>query len=114
MKNNEDFESDEELYASYDAYKALIEAGLSKPEALKKTGLTPQTLKDLEDEEDEDEDQDIKDEFSKEEWDTPEEGEEVDDFSEEDWEEEDFDEDDEWEDEELGDDEFEGGATWDD
>jgi len=111
MKNNDDFESDEELYASYDAYKALIEAGLSKPEALKRTGLTPQSLKDLEEE---DEDSDIKDEFSKEEWDTPEEGEEVDDFSEEDWEEEDFDEDDEWEDEELGDDEFEGGATWDD
>ncbi len=107
MKNKDDFESDEELYASYDAYKALIESGLSKPEALKRTGLSPQSLKDLEEE---DEEQDLKDEF-KEEWDSSdEEDPEVEDFSEDEWEEEDFD-DDEWEDadEDLGED-----STWDD
>ena len=57
-----DFESDDELYASYDAYKTLLDAGVSKTEALKRTGLTPQILKDLE-AEDEEENKDIKDEF---------------------------------------------------
>ena len=57
-----DFESDDELYASYDAYKTLLEAGVSKTDALKKTGLTPQIVKDLEAEEAEENDE-IKDEF---------------------------------------------------
>jgi hypothetical protein len=57
-----DFESDDELYASYDAYKTLLDAGVSKTEALKRTGLTPQILKDLEEEEGE-ENNEIKDEF---------------------------------------------------
>jgi hypothetical protein len=57
---DKEFESDDELYASYDAYKALLEAGVPQKDALKRTGLTPQIVKDLEAEEDADE---SKDEF---------------------------------------------------
>lgn len=57
-----DFESDDELYASYDAYKTLLDAGVSKTDALKRTGLTAQIVKDLEAEEAEENDE-IKDEF---------------------------------------------------
>jgi hypothetical protein len=57
-----DFESDDELYASYDAYKTLLDAGVSKAEALKRTALTAQIVKDLEAEEAEENDE-IKDEF---------------------------------------------------
>jgi hypothetical protein len=46
-----EFESDDELYASYDAYKALLDAGVAKTDALKRTGLTAQIVKDLEAEE---------------------------------------------------------------
>jgi hypothetical protein len=59
-ESENEFGSDDEMYASYDAYKALIEAGASKAEALKRTGLTLQILKDLEEEEGDD---DIKSEF---------------------------------------------------
>ena len=57
--------TDDELYASYEAYKTLLDAGLTKEQALDRTGITPQIVKDFEDEEQEDE---FKDEF-KEEWD---------------------------------------------
>lgn len=88
MKNNNlDDLTDDELYASYEAYKALIDAGLSKDQALSRTGLTPQIVKDFEEEE---EDMDIRSEF-KEVWD--EDGE----YEEEDWEESDVDDfDDNW------------------
>ncbi len=45
--------SDEGMYASYDAFKTLVDAGVSRPEALKRTGLTEQIVRDLELEEDE-------------------------------------------------------------
>jgi len=116
MKKQDDFESDDELDASYDAYKALIEAGLSKPEALKRAGLTPQLLKDLEEGEDEDNDDnnddDLDDDF-KDEWESGD-AEDVEDFSEDNWEEEDF-ADDSWDDDEdLGEDIEDGGTGWDD
>lgn len=113
MKKQDDFESDDELYASYDAYKALIEAGLSKPEALKRAGLTPQVLKDLEEgnEDTEDEDDDLGEDF-KDEWESDEEG-ESDDFTEDNWEEEDF-EDGEWDDEDLDEDITGSSSAWDD
>lgn len=57
---DKEFESDDELYASYDAYKTLLEAGVPQKDALKRTGLTAQIVKDLEAEEDEEE---IKGEF---------------------------------------------------
>jgi len=57
---DKEFESDDELYASYDAYKALLEAGVPQKDALKRTGLTAQIVKDLEAEEEDDE---FKDEF---------------------------------------------------
>lgn len=65
MKNNLDELNDDELYASYEAYKALIEAGLSKDQAMSRTGLTAQIVKDFESEEEE---MDIKSDF-KEVWD---------------------------------------------
>ena len=51
MKNNLDDLTDDELFASYDAFKALIDAGLSKDQALERTGLTAQIVKDFEAEE---------------------------------------------------------------
>ncbi|HEX8547568.1 MAG TPA: hypothetical protein VF691_11440 [Cytophagaceae bacterium] len=53
MKNNLDDLTDDELDASYEAYKALIEAGLTKEQALSRTGLTAQIVKDFQAEEDE-------------------------------------------------------------
>ncbi len=57
--------SDDQMYANYDAFKTLTDAGVSRAEALKRTGLTEQIVKDFELEEEENE---FKDEF-KEEWD---------------------------------------------
>jgi hypothetical protein len=101
-KQQEDLENDDELYANYDAYKTLIESGVSQKEALKRTGLTSQILKDLEAEE---EDEDMKDDF-KEVYDEDEDS----DLSEGDWKEDsEFSEnDDSWEDD------IEGDSSWDD
>lgn len=87
---SDDFEEldDDQLYEDYEAYKALIEAGVPQKDALKKTGLTAQIVKDLEVELGEDE---FKDEF-KEVW-----GQDDDDFDEDNWKEEDMDSDDDWE-----------------
>lgn len=52
LEDDLDF-SDEGMYASYDAFKTLVDAGVSRPEALKRTGLTEQIVRDLELEEDE-------------------------------------------------------------
>jgi len=51
----DDFElyDDDDLYANYDAFKALIDAGIPRSEALKRTGLTEQIVRDLEIEEEE-------------------------------------------------------------
>jgi hypothetical protein len=86
----DDFEEldDDQLYENYEAYKALVEAGVPKKDALKKTGLTAQILKDLEEEENED---DYKADF-KEVW-----GQDDEDFDESEWSEESLD-DDEFED----------------
>lgn len=65
MMNNLDDLTDDELYASYEAYKALLEAGLAKDQALSRTGLTAQIVKDFQAEEDE---LDLKSDF-KEVWD---------------------------------------------
>jgi hypothetical protein len=90
-KEPEDLESDDELYANYDAYKALIETGLSQKEALKRSGLTPQILKDLEEEEEE---EDLKGDF-KEVYDEDEDS----DLNESEWQEDSISEDDDiWED----------------
>lgn len=45
--------SDEGMYASFDAFKTLTDAGVSRAEALKRTGLTEQIVRDLELEEEE-------------------------------------------------------------
>ncbi|TAH24682.1 MAG: hypothetical protein EAZ07_09175 [Cytophagales bacterium] len=66
MSNPIDDFTDDELYASYEAYKTLLDAGLSKQQALDRTGLTAQIVKDFQDEE---EDDDFKSEF-KDEWDS--------------------------------------------
>ncbi len=51
---DEDLEfSDENLYANFDAFKTLLDAGITRGEALKRTGLTEQIAKDLELEEEE-------------------------------------------------------------
>jgi len=54
LKNDDELEYNEEddLYASYDAFKALMTAGLSRREALERTGLDEETLLMLEQEED--------------------------------------------------------------
>ena|SRR5690554_161901 len=88
MSDNLDDLNDDQLYEDYEAYKVLIEAGVSQKDALKKTGLTAQIVKDLEVELDEDE---FKDEF-KEVW-----GQDDDDFDEDSWKEESTESDD-WED----------------
>lgn len=51
MRDNFEPMGDNELYKSFDSYKALLEAGVSKKEALEKTGLTEQIVKNLEMEE---------------------------------------------------------------
>ena len=68
MKDNLDDLTDDELQASYEAYKALIEAGLTKDQALNRTGITAQIVKDFQAEEEE---MDLKEDF-KEVWDADE------------------------------------------
>ncbi len=89
MKDDFDELDDDQLYEDYEAYKALIEAGVPQKEALKKTGLTAQIVKDLEEEMGDDDE--FKSEF-KEVW-----GHDDDDFDEGAWKEEDL-EGDSWED----------------
>lgn len=106
MKNNTlDDLSDDELYASFEAYKALLDAGLSKDQALSRTGLTAQIVKDLEDEEktmEEEDEYDFKDEWEN--ADDDDAG--FDDDS--NWKEENFDEEGSWEDDDAG------SSGWDD
>jgi hypothetical protein len=54
LKNDDGLEYSEEddLYASYDAYKALLSAGLSRRESMERTGLDEETLQLLEQEDD--------------------------------------------------------------
>jgi hypothetical protein len=54
LKNEDPLEYSEEddLYASYDAYKALLSAGLSRRESMERTGLDEETLQLLEQEDD--------------------------------------------------------------
>lgn len=47
-----EYNEDDDLYASYDAFKALMNAGLSRREAMERTGLDEETLQMLEQEED--------------------------------------------------------------
>jgi hypothetical protein len=47
-----DYNEEDDLYASYDAFKALLNAGLTRREALERTGLDEETLQMLEQEED--------------------------------------------------------------
>ncbi len=103
MKKKLDEQSDDELSASYEAFKALMDTGMSKAQALSRTGLTAQMVKDLEAEDaesddlddDKDDDKDDDDdelgygEEATEEWDAEEEGEDFEDDSK--WEEEDLD-----------------------
>lgn len=108
MKNNLEDLTDDELYASYEAYKALIDAGLTKDQALSRTGLTAQIVRDFEAEE---EDMDLKSDF-KEVWD------EDSDYDESEWNENDLEEDfddDEWESSSEDYDEYGGDSgSWDD
>ncbi|MFQ3576239.1 MAG: hypothetical protein SNJ77_07380 [Cytophagales bacterium] len=56
MKENQEDDlelNDDDLYANFDAFKALIDVGISRSEALKRTGLTEQIVRDLEIEEEE-------------------------------------------------------------
>ncbi len=85
MRDDFDELDDDQLYEDYEAYKALIEAGVPQRDALKKTGLTPQIVKDLEEELGDDDE--FKSEF-KEVW-----GHDDDDFDEGAWKEEDLEED---------------------
>ena len=106
MKNIDDL-SDDELYASYEAYKALLDAGLSKPQALERSGITAEIVKDFEEEEEAD---DLSSGYE-DKWDTS--SDEDDEIGGDSWKEEDLDDDfdDSDFDEDLGD---EGGAGWDD
>ena len=107
MKNNNlDDLSDDELYASFEAYKALLDAGLSKDQALSRTGLTAQIVKDLEDEEktlEEEDEYDFKDE-----WEDSTDSDDADFDDDSNWKEENFDEEGSWEDDEAG------SSGWDD
>ena len=47
-----EYNEEDDLYASYDAYKALISAGLSRRESMERTGLDEETLQMLEQEDD--------------------------------------------------------------
>lgn len=52
---NEDelqYNEEDDLYASYDAFKALMNAGLTRREAMERTGLDEETLQMLEQEDD--------------------------------------------------------------
>jgi hypothetical protein len=104
MKNNNlDDLSDDELYASFEAYKALLDAGLSKDQALSRTGLTAQIVKDLEDEEkalEEEDEYDFKDEWGA----IDDDDADFDDES--NWREENFDEEESWDDDDAWDDRF--------
>ncbi|MFN6946267.1 MAG: hypothetical protein ACK4ND_15060 [Cytophagaceae bacterium] len=53
MEKEFDDLDDDSLYVSFEAYKTLLDAGLSKKDALERTGLTAQIVKDLEEEENE-------------------------------------------------------------
>jgi hypothetical protein len=81
--------SDEGMYASFDAFKTLIDAGVTRAEALKRTGLTEQIVRDLELEEEE---MSFKSEFE-DRYDTAEMGDD-----------DEFDDFDKWNDDEFGDD----------
>ncbi|WP_037574928.1 hypothetical protein [Sporocytophaga myxococcoides] len=109
MKNNNlDDLSDDELYASFEAYKALLDAGLSKDQALSRTGLTAQIVKDLEDEEktlEEEDEYDFKDE-----WEDSTDSDDADFDDDSNWKEENFDEEGSWDDEDAG----SSGGGWDD
>jgi hypothetical protein len=48
----EEYNEEDDLYASYDAFKALMNAGLTRREAMERTGLDEETLQMLEQEED--------------------------------------------------------------
>jgi hypothetical protein len=48
----EGYSEEDDLYASYDAFKALMNAGLSRREAMERTGLDEETLQMLEQEDD--------------------------------------------------------------
>jgi|SRR6478735_713074 len=105
MKKVEDF-SDDELYSSYDAYKALLEAGVSKAEALERSGLTAEIVKDLQEEEEGDDfDSGFEDK-----WET---GSDEDDDSTggDDWKEEDLDDDFSDAEDDFSDD-YAGGSEW--
>jgi len=110
MKNNNlDDLSDDELYASFEAYKALLDAGLSKDQALSRTGLTAQIVKDLEDEEktmEEEDEYDFKDE-----WEDSGDSDDTDYDDDSNWKEENFDEEGSWDDDEAG---GSSGGGWDD
>lgn len=82
MKDNLDELTDDELFASYEAYKALLDAGLTKDQALSRSGLTAKIVKDFEMEEEED-DLDYKDD-SKEVYDEDEDADLIGDWKEED------------------------------
>lgn len=97
MKKKLDEQSDDELNTSYESFKALMDTGVTKAQALSRTGLTAQMVKDLEaeeegiaddDESDEDEDELGYDEEATEEWDAEEKEDSEDDSK---WEEEDLD-----------------------
>lgn len=99
----DDFElNDDDLYANFDAFKALIDAGISRSEALKRTGMTEQIVRDLEIEEEE---MSLRSEFE-EKYDKFEDDE--DGFGEEKWD----DDEDSWDDDEggFGEDDYEGDS----
>lgn len=50
--DDQEYNEDDDLYASYDAFKALMNAGLPRREAMERTGLDEETLQMLEQEED--------------------------------------------------------------
>ncbi|MBO9700035.1 MAG: hypothetical protein J7604_07475 [Sporocytophaga sp.] len=108
MKNNNlDDLSDDELYASFEAYKALLDAGLSKDQALSRTGLTAQIVKDLEDEEktmEEEDEYDFKDE-----WEDGGDDDDADFDDDSNWKEENFDEEGSWDDDDAS-----SSGGWDD
>ncbi|MBC7389795.1 MAG: hypothetical protein H7329_11325 [Opitutaceae bacterium] len=47
-----EYSEEDDLYASYDAFKALLNAGLSRREAMERTGLDEETLQLMEQEDD--------------------------------------------------------------
>lgn len=94
LKDDLEF-GDSALYASFDAFKTMIDAGVSRKEAIERVGLTEQIVKDLEEEEGSEE---FKDEF-KEVW-----AEDESDYDDE-WgggDDDKWNDDEEWNDDELG------------